>query len=223
MNEKLSTESPDKTTNKTSRWGKRLLYGAIVLVLMGSSSYATYAWQQRKIAQMDTTITASKNKIDFLDEQQNALTKELSSLSTRNSELAQLVPNEDKVQEIISKPIEQPTTDKAATQALKFEVLNYQKHYDPNRRAIIVDLSITNPSQESQTLLVSEFILKGEHSTSGAGEAAGQTLPNGSIVLSSRPMAPGETLKGSMIFGSLNVPTGRYLLIYKDQSFTFFL
>jgi hypothetical protein len=211
------------TPSKSSSWGRKLLFATIVLVLMASSSYATYTWQERKLAQLNTTLNTSKDKIDFLTEQQDTLTKELSSLSAQNSELAQLAPNQAEVQEIISKPAEPSSPDKPAPPVPKFEVLGYQKHHDPKRRAVIVEFSITNPSAESQALIVSEFVLKGEHSTSGAGESAGETLPNGSTVLSSRLMAPGETVKGAMIFGSLDVPTGRYVLTYKDQSFTFFL
>lgn len=192
---------------------------------MASSSYATYAWQQRKIVQLDNTIAASKDKIDFLAEQQNALAKELSTVSNQNSELAQRVPDKTAAEEIITKsPEPEAIAEKPAPQAPTFKILGYRRHHDPKNRAVTVDMEITNSSQENQTLVMRDFVLKGEQSTSANfGESAGQTMPNGYVGIGSRVMAPGETIKGTMVFGSLGEPTGMYILTYKDQSSTFFL
>ena len=225
MKETTPPEAANSTSNpsRSSSWGRRLLFAAIVLVLMASSSYATYAWQQRKLTKLDSSLAASKDKIDFLSEQQGALEKELATLSTQNSELAQHVPDKAEVEQIITKSPETPT-EKPMPQAPTFKVLGHRRHHDPKNRAVIVDMEITNPSKENQTLVMRDFVLKGEQSTSANfAEYAGQTMPNGYTVLSSRVIAPGETITGAMVFSSLGEPTGMYVLTYKDQSFTFFL
>ncbi len=223
----LSSDQP--SLHSRSFLNKTVWYALVTLLLMAVSSYGTYYWQHRKVTSLDGKITSlndnlssSKQKVDFLSQQQKGLNDQLALLSTKNSELAQSTPTTPTTPKVENKP---QTGINPVIPALTLEVLSARKYpatSDPaTQRSITVNVSLSNTSAQSMNFLISDFQLRDEfnNTSTNFGSFVGETMVDGNVVLDSRAVAPGETIKGAMVFNTFNPPAGLFTLTYKTQTY----
>ncbi len=215
-------EKQEKQTIATSRSSKRIFLLLFVLLLViGLSGYSAYYWQHKKVTRLTTNLSDANKQIDYLKAQQVGSSKQIDHLASENNKLTSELSD----QKTNNAPTIDTSTETAPTlPKLSITVTGAQKYTpssNPNEKDIVVNVTITNPSSSTINLPVSSFILYDPVKDSSPDFAthAGETLPDGTVVLNDVTLSPGQTIKGGLLFSVFNANYNNYTMTYDTQSY----
>lgn len=222
MTEQTIPQNQKRAEKPTHNWKRRLAYILVALLLVASSSIATYIWQQQTVTSLNNKLTSQNNELDFIGKERTGLNEQLGVLSTKNAELLNKINTSDTVSSEDQLEPVPPVSN------LNVSVLSARQYTNPSNpaqnRFVAVDMTVTNKTSQALNLEISDFQLSNDTSISrNFGLFARQTMPNGLTVLDSQVLAPGQTVKGAMVFNTLNHPAGFFTLTYKSETFKFTL
>lgn len=180
----------------------KYIYGYVGLIILIAVVVGVYEWQHSKVKSLDAHVAAVNAE---LSAQQSRVYSLESQLSKADSELAKVTP---------------------ATLGL---TVAKATHYTPSgtkttkNSGVAVDVSITNPTTSTVSLVTSNFKLKDASgniytATNFPSQSTDSSLPSGYTLLIDQSLAPGATVSGTLEFGVPTTTLTSFTLEFNSQS-----
>lgn len=210
----LKSMNPINKPRRNQRALKIILLILLVALLLAAGCYVIYKWQNNQLVTSQAQLTQANKSIASQKNTLDQLTAQVATLKTESKQATDaLASYESQVNSV--------TPSDLAITVNGAQYVNPAGTVTASGSWFGINVTVNNPTKSSITLALNTLQLKDKANNSYPefGFSGSTTLPSGWVDLASQTLAPGDTVKGVVLFQMPNTSTKSFTFINGSKSY----